>query len=270
MRVTFSATMPASIRRLVREILNDPVTVQIDCTLPAKTVSHAIYPVQQHLKTTLLKEILNKIKSDSVLVFTRTKHRAERVAAGFDADEPGVGAINAWVEEGYDKIAPKYKEIMPKHEAYTKFIASLELANPKSFPFSNLLLRRRFVLDTKSVLQRIHVAEDAPVAKTVIKQGYKIVKIPKILGIHYHQDPVVYARMAHRRWGESVVKAKGKLRGYRHLITPPVMATYYWLRFSIHSHQFDFRLYWYLISLYIEFEKGIISRFWATLHQRSG
>jgi ATP-dependent RNA helicase RhlE len=76
----FSATMPAGIRRLVREILHDPITVQIDRTLPAKTVSHALYPVQQHLKTALLKEILSKTKTDSVLVFTRTKHRAERVA----------------------------------------------------------------------------------------------------------------------------------------------------------------------------------------------
>ncbi len=76
----FSATMPAGIRRLVRDILHDPVTVQIGRTLPAKTVSHALYPVQQHLKTTLLKEILNKTKTGSVLVFTRTKHRAERVA----------------------------------------------------------------------------------------------------------------------------------------------------------------------------------------------
>jgi ATP-dependent RNA helicase RhlE len=76
----FSATMPSAIRRLVREVLHDPVTVQIDRTLPAKTVSHALYPVQQHLKTALLKELLSKIKTDSVLVFTRTKHRAERVA----------------------------------------------------------------------------------------------------------------------------------------------------------------------------------------------
>ena len=76
----FSATMPAGIRRLVREILHNPVTIQIDHTLPAKTVSHAIYPVQPHLKTALLKEILKKTKTDSVLVFTRTKHRAERVA----------------------------------------------------------------------------------------------------------------------------------------------------------------------------------------------
>jgi ATP-dependent RNA helicase RhlE len=76
----FSATMPAGIRRLAREILHDPITVQIDHTLPAKTVSHALYPVQQHLKTALLKEILRKTKTESVLIFTRTKHRAERLA----------------------------------------------------------------------------------------------------------------------------------------------------------------------------------------------
>ncbi|MFH1032000.1 MAG: DEAD/DEAH box helicase [Chloroflexota bacterium] len=76
----FSATMPNDIRRLACEILNDPVTVQVDRQLPAKTVSHVLYPVEQHLKTSLLKAILNKTKTDSVLVFTRTKHRAERVA----------------------------------------------------------------------------------------------------------------------------------------------------------------------------------------------
>ena len=76
----FSATMPASIKRLVREILHDPIMVQIDRTVPAKTVSHTLYPVPQHLKTHLLKGILDKIKTDSVLVFTRTKHRAEHLS----------------------------------------------------------------------------------------------------------------------------------------------------------------------------------------------
>ncbi|MGD9142730.1 MAG: DEAD/DEAH box helicase [Dehalococcoidia bacterium] len=76
----FSATMPVDIRRLAREIMNTPVTVQIERTLPAKTVSHTLYPVRQHLKTALLKEILKNTKTNSVLVFTRTKHRAERVA----------------------------------------------------------------------------------------------------------------------------------------------------------------------------------------------
>ncbi len=76
----FSATMPADIRSLTQQILHDPVTVQIGRTLPAKTVSHALYPVQQHLKTELLKKILHGTQTESVLVFTRTKHRAERVA----------------------------------------------------------------------------------------------------------------------------------------------------------------------------------------------
>jgi ATP-dependent RNA helicase RhlE len=76
----FSATMPADIRRLVREILHDPVTVQIGKTAPATTVSHALYPVKQHLKTALLKKLLSITKTESVLVFTRTKHRAERLA----------------------------------------------------------------------------------------------------------------------------------------------------------------------------------------------
>lgn len=76
----FSATMPTDIRRLAGEILHDPVTVQVDPQLPAKTVSHALYTVEQHLKTDLLKEILRRTNMKSVLVFTRTKHRAERVA----------------------------------------------------------------------------------------------------------------------------------------------------------------------------------------------
>jgi ATP-dependent RNA helicase RhlE len=76
----FSATMPSDIRRLVQEVLRDPVTVQVDRTAPATTVSHALYPVSQHLKTALLRELLRQTETESVLIFTRTKHRAERVA----------------------------------------------------------------------------------------------------------------------------------------------------------------------------------------------
>jgi ATP-dependent RNA helicase RhlE len=86
----FSATMPDNVRRLVKEVLHNPVTVKIGRTAPATTVSHALYPVKQHLKTALLIEILRNTKTESVLVFTRTKHRTERVTrqlkkAGFKA-----------------------------------------------------------------------------------------------------------------------------------------------------------------------------------------
>ncbi|MGB4804474.1 MAG: DEAD/DEAH box helicase, partial [Anaerolineae bacterium] len=86
----FSATMPDDIRALAREALRDPLTVQVGHVAPAETVSHALYPVAPHLKTALLSEMLRATGPGSVLVFTRTKHRAKRIAqqlqkAGFPA-----------------------------------------------------------------------------------------------------------------------------------------------------------------------------------------
>lgn len=75
----FSATMPDDIRRLSGEALRDPVTVQIGRTNAAQTVAHALYPVPQHLKTPLLLELLQRTDTESILIFTRTKHRARRV-----------------------------------------------------------------------------------------------------------------------------------------------------------------------------------------------
>ncbi|MBI2355366.1 MAG: DEAD/DEAH box helicase [Deltaproteobacteria bacterium] len=75
----FSATMPDDIRRLANDILVEPVTVQVGSTAPPVTVTHALYPVAQHLKTPLLLELLRHTDTESVLVFTRTKHRAKRL-----------------------------------------------------------------------------------------------------------------------------------------------------------------------------------------------
>jgi ATP-dependent RNA helicase RhlE len=75
----FSATMPDSIRKLTDEVLHHPVTVKVGHTAPANTVSHALYPVDQHLKTALLMELLKHTDTESILIFTRTKHRAKRI-----------------------------------------------------------------------------------------------------------------------------------------------------------------------------------------------
>jgi ATP-dependent RNA helicase RhlE len=75
----FSATMPDDIRKLSRQLMNRPAVVQVDHSMPAKTVSHALYPVAEHLKTPFLLTLLKNIDSESVLIFTRTKHRAKRV-----------------------------------------------------------------------------------------------------------------------------------------------------------------------------------------------
>jgi ATP-dependent RNA helicase RhlE len=84
----FAATMPHEIRRLAGDILQDPINIQVGITAPADTVNHALYPVSQHLKTALLLKLLGNTDTRSVLVFTRTKHRAKTlekrlVAAGY-------------------------------------------------------------------------------------------------------------------------------------------------------------------------------------------
>ena len=76
----FSATMPAEIRDLAGSILTRPVTVQVDAIAPAKTVSHAIYPVSQNLKKKLLLATLEQTATGRVLIFTRTKYRARNLA----------------------------------------------------------------------------------------------------------------------------------------------------------------------------------------------
>ncbi len=76
----FSATMPTEIRELADSILDRPHTVQVDMIAPAKTVSHALYPIPQGDKKRLLLGMLKQMPSERVLVFTRTKHRAKRLA----------------------------------------------------------------------------------------------------------------------------------------------------------------------------------------------
>ena len=75
----FAATMPDDVRKLAHEILRAPVTVQVNYATPISTVAHALYPVEQHLKTALLLELLRHTDTESVLIFTRTKHRAKRL-----------------------------------------------------------------------------------------------------------------------------------------------------------------------------------------------
>jgi ATP-dependent RNA helicase RhlE len=86
----FSATMPDDIRALAHECLKDPVTVSVNHTAALTSVTHALYPVKEHRKTAMLLELLKPTAMETVLVFTRTKHRAKKldkvlVNAGFAA-----------------------------------------------------------------------------------------------------------------------------------------------------------------------------------------
>ncbi|HMG12868.1 MAG TPA: DEAD/DEAH box helicase, partial [Gemmatimonadaceae bacterium] len=77
----FSATMPGPIATLSREMLHNPYTVNLERqAAPAVGITQAVYPVSQNLKAPLLLELIKRGDFRSVLVFTRTKHRANRLA----------------------------------------------------------------------------------------------------------------------------------------------------------------------------------------------
>jgi ATP-dependent RNA helicase RhlE len=79
----FSATLPPAITGLARELLRDPVMINVERpAAPAVGVSHAAYPVASELKLPLLLELLRQPGVRNMLVFTRTKHRANRLADG--------------------------------------------------------------------------------------------------------------------------------------------------------------------------------------------
>jgi ATP-dependent RNA helicase RhlE len=88
----FSATIPPPIATLAREMLHHPVAINIDrAAAPATGITQAVYPVSQELKAPLLVTLLQRGEMKEALVFTRTKHRANRLAeylvrAGIDAE----------------------------------------------------------------------------------------------------------------------------------------------------------------------------------------
>ncbi len=83
----FSATMPPVIAQLAREILRNTRTIQIGRrSAPAVGITQAAYPVAEHLKTALLRHLLRHTEMPSVLVFTRTKQSARRLARSIATD----------------------------------------------------------------------------------------------------------------------------------------------------------------------------------------
>ncbi len=77
----FSATMPPPIAQLSREMLKHPFTVNLErAAAPAVGITQAVYPVAQNLKSALLAELVRRGDIGNVLAFTRTKHRANRLA----------------------------------------------------------------------------------------------------------------------------------------------------------------------------------------------
>jgi ATP-dependent RNA helicase RhlE len=98
----FSATMPPEVEALARKYLRKPVVVQVGRrSQAASTVTHAVYPVPRDRKSALLASLLREEALDSVLVFTRTKHGADRVVRHLEREGIEATAMHA------DKTQPQ-------------------------------------------------------------------------------------------------------------------------------------------------------------------
>ena len=92
----FSATIPPAIETLIQWAMKNPETIEIGARRsPAETVKHVIYPVSDMQKTDLLLELLKRVNYDSVIVFCRTKHGADRVASLLKRDNHAVAVLHS-------------------------------------------------------------------------------------------------------------------------------------------------------------------------------
>ena len=92
----FSATMPPVIAKLAKDILRNPQSIAIGKrSAPAVGITQAAYPVAEHLKTTLLRYLLRHTEMPSVLVFTRTKQSAKRLARTIGEDGFSVAELHS-------------------------------------------------------------------------------------------------------------------------------------------------------------------------------
>jgi ATP-dependent RNA helicase RhlE len=91
----FSATMPAPIMELARDLQRNPATINLERkSMPAVGITQAIYPVQESLKSALFMELIRRGDLADVIVFTRTKHRANRLAEVLERNGVSVARIH--------------------------------------------------------------------------------------------------------------------------------------------------------------------------------
>jgi len=92
----FSATIPPEIERLAAWVLRQPEKIEIGISRsPADTVTHACYPVATRQKFQLLAALLQRTNFDSVLIFSRTKHGADKIATRLRAEQHSVAALHS-------------------------------------------------------------------------------------------------------------------------------------------------------------------------------
>ena len=92
----FSATVPPQIESLIKWAMRSPETIEIGARRsPAETVKHVIYPVAERQKTDLLRALLDQVHYESVIIFCRTKHRADQISHLLKRNQHAVAVLHS-------------------------------------------------------------------------------------------------------------------------------------------------------------------------------
>ena len=92
----FSATIPPAIETLIQWAMRNPETIEIGARRsPAETVKHVLYQVSDTQKTDLLLELLKRVNYDSVIIFCRTKDRADRISSVLKQGQHAVAVLHS-------------------------------------------------------------------------------------------------------------------------------------------------------------------------------
>jgi ATP-dependent RNA helicase RhlE len=103
----FSATFPSEVEFLASSTLKNPQKIAMGISRPAHTVTHALYPVPPHLKSQLLLALLKKTDTNSVLIFARTKYRAQKVSQQIERAGHKVTSLHGDRSQGQRQSALK-------------------------------------------------------------------------------------------------------------------------------------------------------------------
>ncbi|MDB4916715.1 MAG: helicase [Gemmatimonadetes bacterium] len=129
----FSATMPPEVEALARKYLRKPIVVQVGVrSAAASTVTHAVYPVPREKKNALLVQLLTGKPHDSVLIFSRTKHGADRIVR--DLEKAGLTATAMHADKSQ---AQRTRALQDFKEGKTTVLVATDIAQ-RGLDISNI------------------------------------------------------------------------------------------------------------------------------------
>lgn len=187
----FSATMPQKIRILAKKILHNPEQINISLSKPAEGIEQAAYFVDNHQKTKLLKEILLKNKTTSVLIFSSTKDKVKEIERELRKAGINIAAIHSDLEQ--DRRNEVLREF--KGRKLNVLVATDILSRGIDIDSIGLVINYDVPRDAEDYIHRVGRtarAESTGVALTFINphDQYKFKKIEELIGHEIKKLPI--------------------------------------------------------------------------------